>query len=81
MVFCNGWYANQISNQDPTMLALCPLHITLIQERGSTRVLFARPTVMARDSKALSLIKELENDVSQAIEAAVDELRGCPATC
>ena len=81
MVFCNAWYANQVSNADPTMLALCPLHLTLIQEMGNTRVLFARPTVIARDSKALSVAKQLEQDVSEAIDAAVNELRGCPATC
>jgi uncharacterized protein (DUF302 family) len=81
MVFCNGWYANQVSNADPTMLALCPLHITLVQEMGRTRVLFARPTVIARDSKALGIVKELEQDVSKAIDAAINELRGCPATC
>ena len=81
MVFCNAWYANQVSNADPTMMALCPLHVTLIQEMGNTRVLFARPTVIARDSKALSVAKELEQDVSEAIDAAVNELRGCPATC
>ncbi len=32
MVFCNGWYANQVSNKDPHMLALCPLHMTLIEK-------------------------------------------------
>jgi len=29
----------------------------------------------------LSVAKELEQDVSKAIDAAVNELRGCPATC
>jgi uncharacterized protein (DUF302 family) len=81
MVFCNAWYANRVSNADPTMLALCPLHVTLIQEMGKTRVLFARPTVIARDSEALSIARELEQDVSKAIDAAVNELRGCPAAC
>ena len=28
LVFCNGAYAVKISNADPTMLALCPLHLT-----------------------------------------------------
>ena len=31
MVFCNGWYANKVSNLDPDMLGFCPLHITLIE--------------------------------------------------
>jgi hypothetical protein len=81
MVFCNGWYANQVSNADPEMLALCPLHITLIQQRGATRVLFTRPSVVASGTKAQNIAKELEEDVSKAIEAAVKELNGCPATC
>jgi len=25
MIFCNGWYANQVSNLDPNMLGFCPL--------------------------------------------------------
>ena len=81
MVFCNGWYANQVSNADPDMLALCPLHITLIQQLGKTRVLFVRPSVVAAGSRAQVVAKDLEEDVVKAVNAAVDELRGCPATC
>ncbi len=81
MVFCNGWYANQVSNADPEMLAMCPLHITLIQQLGLTRVLFVRPTVVAAGSKAQPVAKDLEEAVVKAVDAAVDELRGCPATC
>jgi len=40
MVFCNGWYANKVSNLDPNMLGFCPLHITLIERDGKTTVLF-----------------------------------------
>ncbi len=74
MVFCNGWYANAVSNADPDMLALCPLHITLIQKDGATRVLFVRPTAVAKGSKAMSVAKEIEQDVAKAIDAAVKEL-------
>lgn len=81
MVFCNGWYANAVSNADPTMLALCPLHITLIQEQGHTRVLFIRPSQVAAGSKAQAIARELEDEVAKAIDGAIDELRGCPATC
>jgi len=81
MVFCNVWYTNEISNADPDMLAMCPLHLTLIQQQGSTRVLFVRPTVVAADSKALAIAKELEQDVSKAMDEAVNELRGCPEAC
>ncbi len=34
MVFCNAWYANQVSNLDPQMLALCPLHLTVYGRDG-----------------------------------------------
>ncbi len=74
MIFCNGWYANAVSNADPDMLALCPLHITLIQKDGATRVLFVRPTAVASGSKAMSVAKEIEQDVAKAIDAAVKEL-------
>jgi len=81
MVFCNGWYANQVSNADPDMLAMCPLHITLVQQLGQTRILFVRPSVVAAGSKAQRIARELEEDVFKAIDGAVDELRGCPAAC
>lgn len=81
MVFCNVWYTNEISNADPDMLAMCPLHITLIQQQGSTRVLFVRPSVVAADSNALAVAKELEQDISKAMDEAVNELRGCPEAC
>ena len=72
MVFCNGWYANQVSNKDPSMLALCPLHMTLIEKDGSTTALFARPTVIAADSPAGDVIAELESEVIAAIKKGMD---------
>lgn len=68
MVFCNGWYANQVSNADPDLLALCPLRITLVEKGGSTRILFVRPGKVAAGSKAESVAQELEQDVIRAIE-------------
>lgn len=81
MVFCNGWYANQVSNADPDMLAMCPLHITLVQQLGQTRILFVRPSAVAAGSKAQRIARELEDDVFKAVDGAVNELRGCPAAC
>lgn len=68
LVFCNGWYANQVSNKDPAMLALCPLHMTLIEKDGKTTALFARPTVIAADSPARDILAELEYEVIAAIK-------------
>ena len=59
MVFCNGWYANQVSNMDPRLLAFCPLHLTLFEKDGKATVTFARPTVIAADSPARDILEEL----------------------
>jgi uncharacterized protein (DUF302 family) len=72
MVFCNAWYANQVSNRDPSMLALCPLHMTLIEKDGSTTALFARPTVLAADSPARDVLAELESEVIAAIKKGMN---------
>ena len=73
MVFCNGWYANAVSNADPTMLALCPLSLSLIEKQGITHVLFARPSVMAGESPALKLLSRVENDVIAIIKKTMLE--------
>ena len=74
MVFCNGSYANQISNIDPSMLALCPLHLTLYSKNQETHILFTRPGKVAGSSKAQTIAKELEDDVIRTIEIAIASL-------
>ena len=69
MVFCNGPLAVKISNADPAMLGLCPLHLTLTQKAGRVSVLFVRPGVVAQGSKAEAPAKELEEKVIKAIES------------
>ena len=73
MVFCNAWYANQVSNQDPRMLAFCPLHVTLIEKDGRTTALFTRPTVFAADSPAKATLTELEETVIDAIKRGMTQ--------
>jgi uncharacterized protein (DUF302 family) len=67
MVFCNGWYANQVSNADPDLLVLCPLHITMTHKDGVTKVLFVRPDYVAKGTRAEQIAKELAEDVIKAI--------------
>jgi uncharacterized protein (DUF302 family) len=71
MVFCNGWYANQVSNADPAMLALCPLHITLIEKAGVTTALFVRPSVVAAGSPAHDVLLQVEEKVINIIKVAM----------
>ena len=73
MVFCNAWYANQVSNKDPDMLGLCPLHISLFEREGKTTVLFNRPTTFAADSPAHSIIQEIESKVIVAIKKGMEK--------
>lgn len=71
MIFCSGWYANQISNLDPRLLALCPLHITLYQKDEMTHILFVRPAKIASGSPAEKVVRELEEDVIRTITGAL----------
>ena len=77
MVFCNGWYANQVGNTDPDMLALCPLHITLTEKEGRSTVLFVRPSAVAKGSRAEAIANEIENKVVKAIEDATCATQTC----
>ena len=71
MVFCNGWYANEISNMDTQMTALCPLHITLIHRDGQTSINFVRPDAVAEGSKAEPVAHELTELVIKAIKQGI----------
>ncbi|MFV2003961.1 MAG: DUF302 domain-containing protein [Gammaproteobacteria bacterium] len=68
MIFCNGWYANQVSNLDPDMLGFCPLHLSLIERDGKTTVLFNRPGFVAKNSPAEKLLLTIETEVIEAIQ-------------
>jgi uncharacterized protein (DUF302 family) len=72
LVFCNGWYANKVSNIDPTMLALCPLHLTIIESSGKAHILFVKPSFIGQDSPALPVLREIEETVIEAINAAME---------
>jgi hypothetical protein len=71
MVVCNGWYANQVSNADPDLLALCPLRINLVAKDGVTRVLFARPSVIAAGSPGETVVQEIEQTLIRAIRTGI----------
>ena len=71
IVFCNGWYANQVSNLDSKMLGLCPLHITLIKKNQRTTALFNRPSAISEGSPADGLLKEIEQEVIEIIKGGM----------
>jgi len=71
MVICNPWYTNEVSNQDPDMLVLCPLHLSLYQKGAVTHVGFTRPTHVGEGSDAMPLLKEIESVISNAVEQGI----------
>ena len=71
MVFCNVWYANEMSNMDITMTAICPLHISLTSQGGTASVHFVRPDVIARGSKAGPVAIELTETIIKAVSAGI----------
>ena len=71
MVFCNPWYVNQVSNLDPEMLALCPLHLSLYEKENRTHIVFVRPGHVGEGSAAKPVLVEVEQAVSAAIEAGI----------
>lgn len=71
LVFCNGWYANQVSNLDPNMLALCPLHLTLVEKAGVTTALFVRLSLVAAGSPAQAILQEVEENIVKVINTAM----------
>ena len=69
LLVCNIKYTNRVANLDPTMLALCPLRIVLVEKKPNTRILFVKPSVIAAKSKALPVIKEIESKIIATIES------------
>ncbi len=70
LIFCNGWFANEVSNIDTDMLALCPLKITLIEKNGNSTALFVLPSIVAGNSPAKVILKKLEDKVKAALTSA-----------
>lgn len=71
MVFCNIWYTNRLSNADPTLLGLCPLHLTVIHKQGVTTVLLPRLSQVAAGSEGEAAVAQLEKELIGIIERAV----------
>lgn len=70
MVICNPWYANQLLNLDPELMALCPMSVTLLYKGGTATVLFKRFASVAPASPAVDVLWEVENTIITAIESA-----------
>jgi uncharacterized protein (DUF302 family) len=71
LVFCNPSKTNQMSNLDPTLLALCPLHLTLTHKGGVSTAHFGRVSALAAGSPGEALIRGVEAEILGIIEDAL----------
>lgn len=78
MVLCNPWYANQVLNRAPDMMALCPMSITLLYKEGVSVVLFERLLPAAAGSPVEDLFWQVENTIVAAIETAAAAAEDAP---
>ncbi len=70
MVICNPWFANQVLNLAPNMMALCPLTLSFLQREGQSTILFDRLSSAGVGSAVEDLLWETENRMIYIIEAA-----------
>lgn len=71
LVFCNPTKTNQMSNLDPALLALCPLHVTLVHQGSTSTAYFARISTLAAGSPGEAAIREVESEITGIVEGAL----------
>ena len=71
MVFCNIGWTNRLASVAPTLLSLCPLHMTLYEKDGETTVVFPRPSSIAAGSVGVEAASELERQLIGIVEQAL----------
>jgi len=67
IIACNGKFGNNIANADPSMMAFCPIRITLTEKEGKTTITYVKPTVAPTTTKAYPYLQRLENKVISTI--------------
>ena len=73
MSVCHPGHANRSSNVDPTMLALCPLHVTLFSKDDETTIVFVRPTAVTDSAEANEVARALEEAIVGAIRSVATQ--------
>jgi hypothetical protein len=48
------------------------MHITMYQKGPTTTILFTRPTYIGQGSPAMPLLKQIETEVSKAVESGIN---------
>lgn len=66
-IVCSGKGSNALSNEAPTMVAIFPVHVTLVQQGEWTHVEFVKPAVIARGTAAEKFALKLQKRLTDAI--------------
>lgn len=69
MIVCNPFLFNTIANEDPTMIELCPLHITLVSKNGMTYVQYPKESELAAHTPVAAVAKLIDTKIERAINA------------
>lgn len=69
MVICNPFLFNAIANADPTMIAICPMHITLVSTGGVTYVQYPREIAIAAHTPVAKIARLIDTKIERAINA------------
>ncbi len=70
LVLCNPWYANEVLNLDPELIALCPLAVAFLHKAGSTTIIYGRRAPIAEASAAHDILNEVDSIIITAIKKA-----------
>lgn len=69
MIACNPFFFNTIANADPAMIALCPLHITLVSKAGVTYIQYPKEIALAAHTPVAKIARLMDRKMERAINA------------
>lgn len=68
LVLCNPWYANEVLNQNPRLMALCPLAVAFLHKEGRTTILYGLRAPLAEGTSSYDLFNEIDSKIITAIK-------------
>ena len=73
VLICNSYVGNQVSNIDPTMMALCPIRLTLIKEGSTTTIVFLKHSSVSAPKEIKDLLVTLDTILIHTIDLTDDK--------
>ena len=70
IIVCNGKLGMNIANINPTYAGVCPIKITMMEDKKGTTITYMRATGSSNDTKLEAALSALDNAVIKAITTA-----------